>query len=133
MEELEGPPDYHHLSLLQAAAFGRCTEVVPLLLTAGAEVELRDINATIEQRSVEVLEQLLRAGRLLPLVPNSNGAPGLSWLNESDACPLLYVLPCNHNVEPSWQRSAACMLEMLLDAGYKPTTYFVLPVNDMSC
>jgi len=84
------PNDTVDLSLLGAAAIGRCSEAVPLLLAAGVPVQLKDVNRAVMEGSVEVLEALLQAGQ--PRV-HSDGIE-LSWLDEAWADPMLQVGGC---------------------------------------
>lgn len=85
----QGPPSSTILvSMLGGAAVGDCAAAVPLLLEAGAQVTLRDINQAIACGSVDVLAALLAAAQ--PRAPAGNG--GLRWPEYDYACPLWSAL-----------------------------------------
>ncbi|KAL4433902.1 hypothetical protein ABPG75_000343 [Micractinium tetrahymenae] len=133
---MDGPPPGHYevcVSMLGAAAHGGCAAAVPLLLAAGAEVSLSDINAAIEQGCVEVPAALLRAGGPLPQAPQPPEGQGYcnGFLDHACACPLLQVL--RHAPEHGLRRSAQ-LAQLLLDAGYAPTVYADgVGIADLEC
>lgn len=102
--------------MLGVAGICNCAAAVPLLLAAGAQVTLREINHTIEAGSPEALEALLAAAQ--PRAPGGGG--GLNWPLSETACPLWMAVSSAHK---TGLRSSAAMIELLLTAGYQPVTY----------
>lgn len=104
-------------SMFVAAALGDCAAAVPLLLAAGAAVDLSDVNQTVDAGSPDVLAALLAAAQ--PRAAAS-GCSGLEWAEPETADPLWRVLLCarDHGL-----RRSGRMLEALLAAGYRPVTY----------
>lgn len=84
------------VSMLGAAAIGNCAAAVPLLLEAGAQVTLLDVNQAIWAGSTEALAALLAAAQ--PRAPGGSGM--LRWAEPECACPLWTVM--------RWAYKTAC-------------------------
>lgn len=113
------------ISMLGVAAMGNCAAAVPLLIQAGAEVQLRDINQAIEEGSPGVLAALLAVAQ--PAPPGGDIDIDLDWAEPHSADPLWTALQC---AAINGQRRTAAMIEQLLAAGYRPVTYALAAETD---